>query len=139
MYFFVYSGEDDGDATLVRHLDEVLQVVHTGGIDEWYATHTDDADTRALAHTIHDVLEFACHSKEVRSVDFVNFHVFRNGDVFDIRIVDVGLCIRVDIIVVGKYVDLSGFCHTAHAEQTSKDESYFDGNGEVEDNSEDEG
>ena len=89
MYFFVYSGEDDCDATLVRHLDEVLQVVHTGGIDEWYATHTDDADTRALAHTIHDIFEFASHSKEVRSVDFVNFHVFWNSDVFDIRIVDV--------------------------------------------------
>ena len=41
----------------MTHFAEVLQVVDTRGVDERYATHTDDANLRMVVHGSHQFLD----------------------------------------------------------------------------------
>ena len=114
--------------------------MHTGGVDERHLTHTDDAHLRTLLHARHDFLKLVGDAKEVRTVDFVHFHILGDGEVIDVGVLgQVGLGSWVNLVVVGEHADLGGLSHAAHAEQASKHETYLDGDGEVEDNGETEG
>ncbi len=46
VHFRIDAGEDDMDAFLVVHLDEVLQVMDACRVDEGHFPHSDDADLR---------------------------------------------------------------------------------------------
>ena len=48
VHFRIDAGENDVDAFLVVHLDEVLQVVDACWVDEGHFPHADDADLRLL-------------------------------------------------------------------------------------------
>ena len=69
-----YAGEDNVDALLVVHLDEVGQVVDTRGVDEGNLTHTDNLHLRTAAgvEVQHQIVELVGDAEEVGAVDLVN-------------------------------------------------------------------
>ena len=109
----------------------------TRGVDERYFSHSDDAYLRTTAVARHDVLEAVAGTEEVGAVDFIDFHIVGNGEVLQIAFLHIGIFVEVDFMEYG--VHIGGFGHTAHEEQTGTDESYLDGDGEVEDDGEEEG
>ena len=129
--------EYDGDAFLLAHETHVLEVVQTGRVDEGYLTHADDANLRSIAVAGHDVLEAVTGSKEVGTVDLVDFYMLGDGEVLQVATLHIGIFVEVDLVENGMYI--GGLSHTAHEEQTGADESELDGDGEVEDDGEEEG
>ena len=136
LHFRNDAREHDGDAVVLAHLTEVLQVVESRGIDERHFSHADDAHLRTLAVACHDVFEAVAGTEEVGTVDFIDLHTFGDGEVFKISTLHVGILVEVYLVENGAH--LGGFCHSPHEEQTCAEQSYFDGDGEVEDDGEEE-
>ena len=109
--------------------------MNTCGVDERNFTHTDDAHIRTVSQLRHRFFELCSDTEEVRAVDLIYFHSFRDHDVFFID-GDIRFFIRVDLI--RNDGDFSSLHDTFHEEYAGDDQSYFDGNCQVEDNSQEE-
>ena len=133
----IHAGEDDVDALFVVHLDECLQIVYAGGVDEGHLAHADDADTGFLASDVrHQVVELVGNAEEVRAVDLVDGTALGNRQVLLVR------CPVRSVAQVYLVLDDRDFgrLHDAfHKEGTGQDEADLDGNGEVEDDGQQEG
>ena len=86
----INTREYDGDAFLLTHETHVLEVVQTGGVDEGYLTHADDANLRSIAVAGHDVLEAVAGTKEVGTVDLVDFYMLGDGEVLQVATFHIG-------------------------------------------------
>ena len=138
-HIVVHAREDDSDAFLLRHRDEVLEVVHACGVDEGYTAHADDAHGGTFFHGRHDFLKLVGNAEEVGTIDFIHLHMLGNGQVLNVRVGGkVGLCCGVNLVVVGEHTDLRGLGHASHAEQAGKHQADLDGDGQVENHGEDE-
>ena len=137
MHLRVDTREDDVDTFIVAHLHEVLQVVHSGGIDERHLTHSYDPHLRATGHTTHNLLEAVGNAEEEGAVDLIHLAAVGNLEVLQVGSLEIHFLGRVDL--VGEDADLRGLSHTAHTEQAGQHEAHLDGYGEVEDNGEEEG
>ena len=71
--------------------------MNTCGVDERNFTHTDDAHIRTVSQLRHRFFELCSDTEEVRAVDLIYFHSFRDHDVFFID-GDIRFFIRVDLI-----------------------------------------
>ena len=94
----VHTRKDDGDAVAVTLFDEVSEVVKTCGIDEWYLAHSDDTNLWFCLHAVHDVLELVSNTEEIRTIDFIDFHTFRDVEVIHAEIGKFGVFRWVDFL-----------------------------------------
>ena len=80
-YLVVNAREHDMYIFLQALLTEIVKVVHTGGVDERYLTHADDAHGGVATHVVHHLLEAVGDTEEVRAVDLVYLYAVRDGEV----------------------------------------------------------
>lgn len=77
---WIHAGEYDMYTFAFGSLDEELEVVEAGGVDEGDFSHPDNPDFRRLGHGgAHEFVEFCGDTEEERSVDFVDAYAL--GDV----------------------------------------------------------
>ena len=137
LYLGYDTREHDGDTFFLAHQTEVLQVVQARAVDKRHLTHTDDAHLGPLAVASHDVLETVTGTEEVGTIDLVDLHALGDGQVLQIAGLHVGILVQVDLVV--DHLHVGSLRHTLHKEQAGTDDTHLDGNGEVEDDSEQEG
>ena len=130
------SRQHDVGAFATRNGAKVLQVVHTGGIDEGNAAHADDAYQRAVGHGGHQVFKLIGNAEEVGTVNLIYLHTVGNDEVLLVKF-RVGLIVGVNL--VGNHLDLCCLGHTAHEEQTGNEQTDLNGDGQVENDREEEG
>ena len=119
----------------LAHGTKVGKVVDTGGIDERHLSHSDDAHLWTVAKGCHNLLKTVSGTEEIRTVDFVDLHSLGDRQMLQIALDDIALL----VYFVHDNLNIGGLRHTLHKQQTGNDQSHLDGNGEVEDYSEEEG
>ena len=138
VHFWRDAREDNLHAILVVHLDEVREVVDACAVNKWYLSHTDNLYARLLSvlQSRLQVVELIGYAKEIRAVDFIYGAALRNLEALVVE-VHVGLVAGVYLVPDDRY--FRRFHHTFDEECAGDDEPHFDGDGQVEDDSKEEG
>ena len=110
--------------------------MQTCGVDKGHFSHTDNTYLGSLTIACHDVLETVTGTEEIRTVDLIHLHMLGDGEMFEVSFCHVSILVQVDLVDNGAY--LCGLCHSSHKEQTGTDESYLNGDSQIEDNGEEE-
>lgn len=131
-----HAGQYNLRTFLPAHLAQRLQVVDTRRVNERHTAHTDDAHLGMVVHIRHQIFKLVGDAEEIRSVDLVHLHVFRDDQVLLVVQLQVAFVVRVNLI--RDDLDLRSLCHAAHEEQAGDDESHLDGDGQVKDHGQEE-
>ena len=119
----------------MRGIDQNLEVVDAGGVDEGHLAHAQDSHAGLAAHGLtHEFVEFCGDSEKERAVDFIYLHSGFHVE----HLVDGGFG------TVG-YVELRGvdfylgvFHHSAQEKDYCEKQTHFDGDSEVKHNRQEE-
>ena len=129
------TGQHHFHPHLPAHTAHIREVVHTGRINERHLAHTDDADFGPAAHIPHHLFEFVADTEEIGAVDLIDFGSLRYDQMLQIAL-HIGIGIGVNLVTDDG--DIGGLRHALHTKQAGNQHTDLDGDGQVENDSQEE-